>query len=49
MVNRQRLVVLIAVSALIVPAYADRGNDAFKRGDRAERQTNYDAAYGYYK
>ena len=48
MVNRQLLAVLIIV-VLVLPAYADRGNDAYKHGAQAERQSNYDAAFTYYK
>jgi len=49
MVNRQRLAVLMVITALCVPAYADRGQDAFKHGDQAERKVDYDAAAAYYK
>ena len=35
--------------AVGVPAYADRGDDAFKHGVRAEHEQNLDAAYAYYK
>ena len=34
--------------ALSLPAYADRGSAAYKKGTRAERQANLDAAYGFY-
>ena len=34
--------------ALALPAYADRGSSAYKKGVRAERQANLDAAYGFY-
>ena len=33
---------------LTLPAYADRGSAAYKKGVRAERQGNLDAAYGFY-
>jgi general secretion pathway protein D len=49
MFNRQRLAILMVVLTLSLPAYADRGNDAYKNGVRAQRQGNYDAAYAYYK
>jgi general secretion pathway protein D len=49
MVNRQCLATVIIVTALSLPAYADRGNDAYKQGVRAERQADYDAATAYYK
>ena len=49
MVNRQRLAVLIVLTAFCLPAYADRGQDAYKHGEQAERQTNYDAATAFYK
>ena len=38
MVNRQRLAVLIVLTAFCLPAYADRGQDAYKHGVQAERQ-----------
>jgi hypothetical protein len=34
--------------ALALPAHADRGNAAYKRGMRAERQADLDAACGFY-
>ena len=34
--------------ALALPAYADRGSGAYRKGQRAERQANLDAAYGFY-
>ena len=49
MVNRQSLAVMIVVTALCLPAYADRGNDAYKKGVRAEHQADYDAASVYYR
>jgi general secretion pathway protein D len=49
MVNRQRLAVLMVFTALCAPVYADRGQDAFKHGDQAERKVDYDAAAAYYK
>src|ERR1700680_1426537 len=49
MVYRQSLAIAIVVTALSLPAYADRGNDAYKQGVRAERQADYDAATAYYK
>lgn len=49
MVNCQRLAILMALTALSLPAYADVANDAYKHGVRAERQVDYDAAYSYYK
>jgi general secretion pathway protein D len=33
---------------LALPAYADRGSGAYRKGVRAERQANLDAAYGFY-
>jgi general secretion pathway protein D len=48
-VRRQRLVLVLLVAAVSLPAYADRANDAYKHGVRAERQADYDAAYSYYK
>src|ERR1700737_3048802 len=49
MVKRQSLAIAIVFTALSLPAYADRGNDAYKNGVRAERQADYDAASAYYK
>lgn len=50
MVNRQRLVILLTVlAALSLPAYADRGNDAYKHGVKAQREENLDAACGFYR
>jgi general secretion pathway protein D len=48
-VNRRSLALAILVTALGMPAYADRGNDAYKRGVRAEHQGDFDAASAYYK
>jgi general secretion pathway protein D len=39
----------IFVMVLSLPAYADRGNSAYKRGVSAERQGHFDAAYEDYK
>ncbi len=39
----------IIVVALSLPAYADRGKAAYSKGVKAQRQENYDAAYGFYK
>ena len=49
MINRQLLANLMVVTALSLPAYADRAKDAYNLGVRAERQANYDDAYAYYK
>ncbi len=49
MVKRQRLALVMVIAAIGVPAYADRGKDAYKHGLRAERQADYDSAYTYYK
>ena len=50
MVKHQRLVILLTVAAVLsLPAYADRGSDAYKHGVKAQREENLDAAYGYYK
>ncbi len=49
MVHVKRLGIIVVVMALSVPAYADRGNGPYKHGERAERQGNVDAAYGFYK
>jgi general secretion pathway protein D len=49
LIHRQSLAVLMALTGLSLPVYADRGNDAYKQGVRAERLGDYDAASGYYK
>ena len=49
MVNRQRLAILMVVTALILPVYADSAKDAYKHGAQAERHADYDAACAYYK
>src|ERR1035437_8609105 len=49
MINRQRLTIFIVVTALSLPAYADHASDAYKHGVRAERQSDYDAAYTYFQ
>ena len=40
---------LILIFAISIPLYADKAHAAFKKGSRAERQNNYDAAYEAYK
>jgi general secretion pathway protein D len=47
--NRKWAAVLVVVTALSLPAYADRGQDAYKHGLSAERHAEYDAAFTYYK
>jgi general secretion pathway protein D len=50
MVKLQTLGILsIIVVALSVPAYADKGQSAYNKGVKAQRQQNYEAAYGFYK
>ncbi len=49
MVNHQRLCILIIVTALSVPAYADHGSDQYKHGVQAERKADYDTAFKFYK
>ncbi len=50
MVKLQTLGILsIIVVALSLPAYADKGKDAYNKGVKAQRQQNFDAAYGFYK
>ncbi len=39
----------IVVAALSLPAYADKGKDAYNKGVKAQRQENFEAAYGFYK
>jgi tetratricopeptide (TPR) repeat protein len=49
MVHLKGLGLFTVAMVLSLPAYADRGNDSYKHGVRAERQADFDAAYGYYK
>jgi general secretion pathway protein D len=49
MLDLKGLGVCVVVLALNLPAYADRGNGAYKHGAAAERQGDFDAAYKYYK
>jgi len=49
MVNRQGLGILMSVVVLSLPVCADTSKDQYKRGVRAERQADYDAAYAYFK
>lgn len=49
MLTRRRLASFILIIALGVPAYADRADDAFKHGIRAEHAADLDTAYAYYK
>jgi general secretion pathway protein D len=49
MIYLKRLSILFLVMLLSMPAYADRGNAAYKHGVRAERQANFDVAYENYK
>ncbi|HXN49282.1 MAG TPA: hypothetical protein VN893_21700 [Bryobacteraceae bacterium] len=42
-------IVSIVVAVLCVPAYADKAKDAYNKGVKAQRQQNFDAAYGFYK
>jgi general secretion pathway protein D len=39
----------IVLAALSLPAYADKGKDAFNKGVKAQRQENFEAAYGFFK
>jgi len=49
MVNLKGLAVVMLLTALCLPAYADRASSAYKHGVDAERKVDYDAAFGYYK
>ncbi len=50
MVNRRRLaIVLMAVTALSVPTYADHAKDAYKHGLQAQKKEDYDSAFDYFK
>jgi general secretion pathway protein D len=49
MINRQRLAILMLVTALSLPVYADRAKDEFTHGLQAEHKTEYDAAFAHYK
>lgn len=49
MVNRQRLVVLVVVTAVGLSVYADTAKDAFEKGVRAERRGNFEDAFASYK
>jgi general secretion pathway protein D len=48
-VNQHYKVIIVVLLAFTLPCYADRGGDAYKLGERAERQKNLDAAYSFYK
>jgi general secretion pathway protein D len=43
------LIVLVAVAAWSLPAFADKGSAEYKQGARAESQMNYDSACAHYK
>src|SRR5271157_5665487 len=47
--NRKGLAVLMLLTALCLPAYADRASTAYNHGVAAERKLDYDAAFLYYK
>ncbi len=49
MVYQRRLAGVIALVALSLPVYADRGKDEYKKGLRAEHHTDFDAACAHYK
>jgi len=49
MVKRQILATVIIFSSLGLPAHADQAKDAFKRGLKAERQSDFETAYTQYK
>jgi general secretion pathway protein D len=49
MVKYKQIGILIVATALCLPVYGDSAKDAYKRGSRAERQADYDAAYVNYK
>ena len=49
MVIRQRLIAILVVIAIGLPAYADPAGVAYKQGVQAERRADNDAAVGFYK
>ena len=49
MVNHRRLALVILITALSLPVYADRGKTEFNHGLQAERKSDYDAAFEHYK
>ena len=48
-VKSQRALLALVIAFLSVPAYGDSAKDAYKRGERAEKQADYDTAYADYK
>ncbi|MBV8891252.1 MAG: hypothetical protein JO266_04625, partial [Acidobacteria bacterium] len=40
---------LVFILVLSLPLHADKAHSAFKKGNRAEQQNNYDGAYEAYK
>ena len=49
MVKCQQLAILIALTALSLPAYGDKAKDAYSKGVREERKSDLDAAFADYK
>jgi general secretion pathway protein D len=45
----KKLILVVLVMTLSLPAYGDRGSSAFKHGVRAERHADLEAAYGFYR
>jgi general secretion pathway protein D len=49
MIKNKSVTVLMALSILGVPAYADPAKDAYKHGVSAEKHSDFDTAFRYYK
>jgi general secretion pathway protein D len=47
--RRSLLALLVFHLGLALPARADKGGDAYKHGQQAERRADYDAAYSFYR
>ncbi len=44
-----RVAAVAAAAMLCMPASADRGQNAYKRGEQAQNQSHFDEAYAYFK
>jgi general secretion pathway protein D len=49
MISLRILSISVFVVALCLPGHADKASSAYKRGERAEAQNNYDGAYEAYR
>lgn len=45
----KKLILVVFLMALSLPAFGDRGSSAFKHGVRAERHADLEAAFGFYR